>query len=433
MKMLQRWLPVCCALFVMSACTDEAPTDVGDDLLPSGGVRTFEVVLDPAQFITYDTTFTGYTRAANAAFSPLARQFQGVLDANALFRFAQPPTLIAVRNAAGSTVTDSTPSYFAGRLVLRVDTLASESAPPLLVRGFQTGEAWDASATWTLRVDTGNVELPWMTPGGTRGAEIDTATWTAGDTIVLDVDSSTVARWIDTANVARGALIVTETNGTRVRLTSAVLRLSAHSDLAPDTVVNLDVPASVSAFVFNPQPPTGSELRVGGAPSWRTILGIRDDLADLVFPCPGESNCQIALASAHINRAELLLQPVAAPAGFIQEDTTLIQVRTLAVTPGVPLQRSPLGVDVCSGAARCLIRGRVIPDYFAAGAAPPLVAFDITSYIFALVNEGVSDENRPPFALTLLDASEPSTFGFSTFAQGARLRLVLTAAVESTQ
>jgi hypothetical protein len=431
--MLQRWLMVCCALLFVSACTDEVPTEVGDDLLPSRSVRTFEIILEADDFLTFDTTFSGFAQPRNASFLPLANQFQGVLDVNVLLRFAQPPSTITVRNAAGTVVTDSTPSWFRGRLVLQIDTLDSESTPPLIVSAFHTTEPWDVSASWTLRVDTGAVELPWSMPGGTRGAQIDTATWEAGDSIVLAVDSQTVAQWSDTTNDARGAVVVMETNGARVRVIGAVLRLEARSDLQPDTVVTANVGALRSIFVFNPPPPPPNELRVGGVPAWRTMLGVRSDLADLVFPCPGVSNCQLQLDSAHINRAELLLQTVAAPAGFLQEDTTLVQVRTLVVTPGVPIERSPLGVDVCGGSVRCLLNGRAIPSYFTQGQAHPVMAFDVTNYILALVDDEIPAESRPPFALTLLDAQEPSTIGFSTFAPGARLRLVLTAPVETPQ
>lgn len=434
MKTLQRWLPFLFALFVVSACTEETPTDVGDDLLPSGDVRTFEVILDAADYLTYDTTFSGYAGPQNAPFTIVANKFAGVLDANTLLRFQQPPPFINVRNAAGTSVVDSAPRYFAGRLVLRFDTLASESAPPVLFRGFRTTEAWNASATWTLRVDTGAVDLPWATPGGTRGAQIDTATWAAGDTVVLRVDSQTVAQWIDTTNAARGALIVSETNGSRVRVTSAVLRLSAHSTLRPDTVVNLDVAAAISGFVFNPQPPPATDLRVGGTPTWRSILGIREDLGSRTFPCPGVANCQVRLDRAHINRAEILLQPTTPPAGFVLEDTTFTTVRTLSVTPGVPLQRSPIGVDVCTGAGtRCVAAGRTTPDMFGSPPSATPLAVDITNYIIALVDEDVIAANRPPFSLTLLAPSEPNTFGFASFAQNPRLRLILTAPVERPQ
>lgn len=428
-----RWLPVLFGFLVVSACTEEAPTEVGDDLLPSGEVRTFEVILDAATFLSYDTTFSGYTATRNAAFTMVANKFEGVLDANSLFRFGQPPGVINVRNSAGTATVDSTPSYFAGRLVLRFDSVTSDAVPPVRFRAFRTAEAWHQSATWTLRVDTGNVELPWSTPGGTRGASIDTATWVAGDTVVLRVDSATVAQWMDTANAGRGALIVNETPGARVRLSGAVLRLSARSDIQPDTVFNFDVAPIVTNFVFNPPPPAATELRVGGVTSWRTMLGIRPELLNLAFPCPGVANCQIRLTDAHLNRAELLLQPVPAPLGFLPEDTVYVQVRTLLVSPGVPLERSPVGVDVCAQVASCLRKGLTAPAFFRQPPVPGPVAFDVTSYIGALLDESQPAVNRPPFALTLLVPPEPTTFGFTTFAQGPRLRLVLTAPVERAQ
>ena len=433
---LYRWLLLLSGLIIFSACTEETPTEVGDDLLPSGEVRTFEVVLDPAAYLTFDTTFTGYANPRNASFTIIANKFENVLDANSLFRFGQPPGAISVRNSAGTATVDSTPSYFAGRLVLRFDTVTSDASPPVRFRAFRTAEAWDETATWTLRTDSGAVQLPWTQPGGTRGASIDTATWVAGDTVVLRVDSATVAAWMDTANAGRGTVVITETVGARVRLSGAVLRLSARSDIQPDTVFNFDVAPIITTFIFNPPPPFPTELRVGGVPSWRTMLGIRADLQNLSFPCPGVTNCQVRLTDAHINRAELLLQPTTRRPGFIPEDTMFIQVRTLLVSPGVPLERSPVGVDVCGQVAVCLNKGMVAPDFFLRppGSSPAEpVAFDITNYMVALLDDALLPANRPPLALTLLIPNEPTTFGFATFAQGPRLRLVLTAPVERAQ
>jgi hypothetical protein len=429
------WLPVLFGLFVVTACTDESPTEVGDDLLPSGEVRTFEIVLDPALYLELDTSFTGYTATGNAAFTIIANKFEGVLDANSLFRFGQPPGVINARNTAGATVPDSTPSYFAGRLVLRFDTVATDASPPVQFRAFRTAEEWDVSSTWTLRVDSGNVELPWSTPGGTRGASIDTATWVAGDTAVIRVDSATVAQWMDTTNAARGALVIAETPGARVRVAGAVLRLSARSDIQPDTVFNFDVAPIATNFIFNPEPPPASELRVGGVPSWRTMLLLKPEFLELDFPCPGVANCRINLRDAHVNRAELLLQPTQRRPGFLPEDTMFIQARTLTVAPGVPLQRSPVGVDVCGGVTVCLRTGLAAPDFFLQ--TPPAiaepVAFDVTNYVIGLLDDEVAEPNSLPFALTLLIPNEPTTFGFATFAQGPQLRLVLTAPVERPQ
>ena len=163
------------------------------------------------------------------------------------------------------------------------------------------------------------------------------------------------------------------------------------------------------------------------------MLGIRPDLQTLSFPCPGVSNCQVKLTDAHVNRAELLLQPVRAPAGFLPEDTIFIQARTLLVSPGVPLERSPVGVDICGSLAVCLQKGLTAPDYFRQPPATQPVAFDVTNYMVAVLDDSLTGQNRPPQALTLLIPNEPTTFGFATFAQGPRLRLVLTAPVERAQ
>jgi hypothetical protein len=431
-KNLRCGLPLLFSLFIAGACTDESPSDVGDDLLPSGDVRTFEVILEPETWLAYDTTFSGYTTAFDAPFRTVANKFGGVVDSNLLLRMAQPPNIINVRNAVGTVVPDSAPQYFAGLLVLRFDTVRSESDVGTRFRAVRTTEEWDFSANWTLRIDTGSVELPWATPGATGGPQVDTATWAAGDSLVLRVDSQTIAQWRDTTNTGRGVVIVSETNGSRVRVASAVFRLSIRPTIRPDTVVILDIAAARSHFIFNPSPPpAGDQLRVGGVTSWRTILGLIPALRNLTFPCPGVANCQVRLDRAHINLAELLLQPASAPPGFIPEDSTVAQVRTLLVAAGVPLQRSPIGF--CSPQRAFCASPILKPSFFAQSADTARVAINITDYVLPLVSADVTDANRPASTLTLSAAGEPPTFGFAAFAPGPRLRLLLTATVERPQ
>lgn len=431
LRVLRGGLLLLLAVFT-AACTDESPTDVGDNLLPSGDVRTFEVILDAEDFIAYDTTFTGYTSAHDATFGLVANKFGGVVDSNLLIRMAQPLSVINVRNSAGTVVPDSSPRYFAGRLVIRVDTLRTDSDPPVLLRAFRIAEEWDFSTTWTLRVDTGALQLPWATPGGTRGAQVDTATWAAGDSIVFDLDSATIAEWRDTANDARGALVVSETNNSRMRIASAAFRLQARPSIRPDTIIDFDVAASLTIFIHNPEPPPpGGQLRVGGVTSWRSIIGIKPELRNMTFPCPGVTNCQVRLDQAHINLAELWLQPAAAPPGFIPEDTTQLQMRTLLVDDDVPLQRSPIGL--CSPQRESCLSRALGLNLFSNPPSPDHVALIITDYIVPLVSEDVEDEDRPSSTVSLLSAAEPITFGFNAFASGPRLRLVLTAAVERPQ
>lgn len=426
LKKLHRWLPIIAGLFAFTACTEETPVEVGGGLLQGDNIRTFEIILESSSFLAYDSSFSGYTTPQDAPFAIVANKFGGVLDANALFRLAIPPAVINVRNTAGTVVSDSAPRYFSGRLVVRLDTLRSDANPPVQFVAHRIAEEWDRSATWTLRVDSGGVRRPWATPGGTRGAQIDTTTWTGSDTLVFRVDSQTIAQFRDTTNAARGVIVSTLTNGARVRVLSAILHLSARPSIRPDTIVTVDVVPAVNAFVFNPQPPARDELRVGGVPSWRTLIGLAPDLATRVIPCPGIANCQVQLSAASINRAELLLQPVTAPAGFIPEDTTFIQASGLLVSPGVPLQRSPIGTALA-------LSDRIAPQLFAQPAATAPVAINVTNYLVALVNPALTATTRPPSALTLLAFSEPATFGFTTFARGPRLRLVVTAPVERTQ
>lgn len=413
------------ALFA-SACSTDAPTEVGDALITTGNVVTFEVILPASSFLQSDSAFTGYTKPSDANFTLLARKYGNTVDANSLFRFSLPPTTVIVRNVTMNTAqTDSAPRYFSGLMVLKFDTLTSPGAKPVLLRAFRTIEEWNESATWTNRIDTGTVHLPWSTPGGSRGVQIDTATWVAGDSVVFRVDSQTIATWRDTTNKARGAIVVAETNCARMRVLATAVHLSVHSTLRPDTVIAADVVPAIRTFVFNPQPAPTADLRVGGTPAWRSVLKLRPDLTSITVPCPGNVvGCVVALDSVHINSAQLLLKPKPSPAGFSLEDTSFIEVRPLATSTTVPLERSPVGGNV--GLSKALAPGAfdnpVLGDF---------VRIDITPFFEHLTNTKLTAADRALLAtaLSLIQIPEPGTFGFMAFDQSPSLRLVLTAAV----
>jgi len=414
-------------LLVLSlmACTTDAPTDVGDALVTSGDVVTFEVTLPAGSFLVADSSFSGYAKAFNAAFDLVANKYEGAVDAHALYRFLLPPRVLQVRNSAGAAVNDSAITYFSGRMVLKLDTLVTPRTTPMLLTAYQTAQVWDATATWTNRIDSAFVHLPWTTAGGTRGPQIDTATWAAGDSIVLRVDSQTIATWNDTTNLSRGALIVSETNGSRLHVLSAVVHLSAHSVIRPDTVIAVDVVPSIRTFVFDPTlPPTTTDLRVGGIPSWRAILQLRPDLTTITVPCgSGPVGCTVPLDSAHISSAQLILRPKRPPAGFLLEDTSFIDVRPLAVSPTVPIERSPIG-------ARVALSSPIAPSLFTNPAATDVVRLDVTSFLVHFTNSAVKPEDRLAPFLTLLQIPEPGSFGFMSFEPSPSLRLILTAATE---
>jgi hypothetical protein len=411
---------------ISSACTEETPTDVGDDLLPSGDVLTFEVVLPASAFLLADSSFSGFNKPPEAVFGVIANRFENVFDANTLLRFSLPPRTVSVRTTGTTIVVDSQPRFSTGRMVVKFDTLHSTVRPVKLAL-YRTAEEWDISATWPLRVDTLGVKLPWMTPGGTRGAQIDTATWAAGDSVIFNVDSATIAIWNDSTNRARGAILTSGTDGSRIRMLSTTVRIDTRSTVRPDTALTVDVVPTFRTFVSNPTLTTPSGgIRVGGLPTWRAFIRFRDDLGSLVVPCNnGQSSCSVRLDSVHINRAQLLLRPAVTPVGFVPEDSVYIEARPILTGPTVPLERSPLGTFAGS------VISRLMPaSLFRAPTAADVVTLDVTQFLAHQFDETVTAGNRLPFILALLQFAETTTVGFATFEEGPMLRLILTTTTE---
>ena len=408
------------AALIATACTEELPTDVGDALLPAGDVTTFEVILPASAFLLGDTSFSGFQKPADSPFGLIANSFENVVDANTLLRFSLPPRTIAVRPSTGTTVVvDSFPRYSTGRMVLKLDSVHATTRPVKLAL-YRTTEEWDFSATWPLRIDTGAVKLPWTTPGGTRGALIDTVTWTSGDSVSFRVDSATIAEWGDTTIRSRGAIVVSETEGSRIRMLSTNVIVDARSTLRPDTALTVSLVPTVRTYVTNPTLATPfSGIRVGGIPAWRSLLSFREELGALVIPCG--TNCTVRLDSVHINRAQLLLKPAITPAGFVPEDSLYIEARPILTGPGVPLERSALGTFV-----NTVRTDLMSPSLFRSPSATDVVRVDVTSFLNHQFDESVTEGNRLPFILALLQFVETGTAGFATFEQGPMLRLVLT-------
>ncbi|HSL72289.1 MAG TPA: hypothetical protein VK864_18715 [Longimicrobiales bacterium] len=420
---------------VLAACTQEVPTDIGGSLLPSGGVRTFEVILEPEQFLVFDTAFSGYADAFDARFLVIARDFEGVLDANTLIRFGQKPVSIQVRDSAGAVRTDTLPKFAGGDLVIRIDTLRSRGAAEVSV--YFTTEPWDASsATWTTRIDTGSVTLPWQTPGGTRGARIGSVPWTAGeDTLIIALDSATVFALTNVADTTRGTVFTIDNTsvpaGAQLRIAGASLRLPARSTLRPDTTVQVNVEPISTTFIFTPDPPLlGTTPRVSGVPAWRTVLSVIDGLEDLMLPCPdGTAGCTFRLGDATLNLADLLLRPTGSPPGFSPEDSIRVQAHPLLVLQNVPLSRSPVGVAV-GGSRDAIPRTR-----FSNADNGPEAAVSVTQLIGPVLADTTSpgSAQRPSRFIALLTNPETFSFGFGTFREGPRLRLILTVQSEERE
>ncbi|HET9984671.1 MAG TPA: hypothetical protein VFQ38_13835 [Longimicrobiales bacterium] len=429
----------CLALgaFALSACGRDAPTEVGGSLLPGGSVRTYELVLDAPSFLLSDTVVTGFRKVFGAGFFIVADRYGGAVDANVLGQWSAAPPSITVLDSAGTTRTDTLPRYIGGRLVLQLDTTQATPVSPVKLTTYRLTEAWDpASVSWTSRVDTTGAQLAWQTPGGTRGARIDTATWSAGsDSVAFRVDSATFRALTDTAaGPVRGVVVVAETNGARLKATSLLLRgLARPTTVNKDTTVTTSVGPEAVTMVSNPPPPAPTHLRVGGLPPWRSYLHFAEGLRNLTVPCPGTtSGCSIRLDRTTINYAALLLDPLPAPAGFLLEDSLRMSAANLNVSPLLPLARSPLGVQV-GGTPKPIPSAR-----FASGASGGPVEVTVTPFVEALVADTTQpgSANAPTRYMALVQIPEPFTFGFADFygraagAHAPRLRLIVTVASE---
>ena len=415
----------------LGACADEDPASIGGPLLPGGAVQTIELTLDAADFLVADTTASGFSRASDTDRAIVARDAGGVLDANALYRFPQLPSAVTYITTTDSVRQDTMPSFIGGRVVIKLDTLSVQGGSPLRFSLYRINEAWDPrTATWDLRTDTLNFRQEWTEPGGTRGELLDTATWSAGsgDSIAFQVDSLTLAIWDDTTNAGRGAMLVAETPGTRVRLSLPVIRLSARPSARPDTVVTVTANTAAWTFVFDPPPAPGPELRVGGIPAWRSFLRFRDVLGEIqVGHCDVAGGPCVKLSDATINYAALLLTPVPASPAYLPIDSVFVDARPVFETPLVPLSRAPLS---------SVLAGRTfdpIPASAFALPGAPVVELAITSFVANLLSPPDDDDalDAPDLLALLAAPPESRNFGYAAFASrmaaGApRLRLIVT-------
>jgi hypothetical protein len=417
------WLAVIAAL--LAACGEETPTGVGGPLLPGGAIRTFEVILDAADYLESDTAFSGYTSIRDGDFELVAHRFEDVLEANVVARF-DIPTVIGVIDSTGVARSDSTPVFVGGRIVARIDTLRSNLPKPARFRASRIAEVWDpATTSWQWRVDSAGARAAWTRPGGAGGAEIEALDWTAGgaDSLVIPVDSATIAAWADTTTRARGAALSLLTPGSRARLADFVLRLNARSRFKRDTLFTTTIRPPDATFVYDPPlGGTAATPAVSGSPGWRTFFKFRPALGARTVACPYTAGCRVRLDDTAITYAALQLVPDGAPRGYVPQDSVRLEARTVYASDRAPLARSPLGVSV--GVMADAIR----PDAFR---APDGVAIEVplTAFVSGLASADSTLAPPSPY-VALLPVLEGVDFGVATFRAAPRLRLVLTVATE---
>lgn len=408
---------------VASACSDEGATGVGADILEEG-FRTFDVVLEASAFLQADTTFDSIGTLNNAPFALVAESFEGELFARTLFR-VNVPTRVSYENAEGTSISDSVFTTIGGTVTVVFDSLG-ETTPPVELEVLQVTESWHpGSVTWEQRFDTAGVAEPWMEPGGTTGELLGRGLWTGADTVRIPLDSAGAAVLSDSAAGFNGALIRSATDGTRLRIQS----LSFQFEVRPastDTVVGA---GSMGAEVVIATPEAsaadGSELRVGGIPTWRSALQFRP-LGDVEIPCsPGSTTCTIPLSEVDVSLATLLLQPERVDGRRIERPFRA-EARALLRAPGVPVNRSPL-----SSALGRMTEALLPDDFTAAPADPAPAAVPITGYVRQSLSPREGEDTVLWIAIIAESERSVPVFGYAAFgslqsANPPRLRLVVT-------
>ncbi len=430
--MKRRWVmaAMAAAAWGILACQESMPTALDGDGLPVDP-KTVEVVLPWADFAEGLTVYGGYGTASQLGQGVVANDFEGTLDARTLVQFGRYPFRASVADSTGTLVSDSNFVYYQGRVVARFDTLTSTNGdePVTLALTALDGGTWHApTATWTLAVDTVGDQRAWPEPGAGPVTPVATATWdpAESDSVVFDVDSATVALWGDTLNAARGARLELQTTGHRVDVASVRFRLDTHPHVNPDSVVTLTSTGNDLTFIYDPVPPPPPDgIRIGGTPSWRTVitLAIPRVLNGPASLCEAVG-CPFTLEPSRVNLASLILHTRAVePAAFQPTDTIRLDVRSVLSADRLP--KSPLGSSFIG------TLGQGVPPSAFGDEAGQKVAIPLTGLVRGLVLP--DSVTRPPSEIALLSLLEPLSLAFGAF-QGPDdpdapvLRLILTAA-----
>lgn len=404
-----------------AGCGDEGPTSVGASLIGEGP-QTFDLVLNPAEFLVSDTTYDDMGSLHDATFRMVAHDFADTLEAHTLFQVVRPFS-ITYQDTANVSRTDTLPTLGGADLTVVLDTL-TRTTGPVELQVVQVTQSWDpASVTWQLRYDTASTSEPWATPGGTPGEVLADTTWVSGDSLVIHLDSAAAAVWSDTTTRTMGGMVRATTPGARVFVQSLSLTFDVLPAAADTVLTGGGIgPTAIVASPSTP-PPGDEELRVGGLPIWRTLLHFKA-LNDFPVPCSASSTtCTLPLSDVQVNAAVLQLEPVPVGAHLL-EDTIRVLGNAVLEAPGVPVTRSPLAPIMS------LMQDSVTPALFNGSIpSPPPVGVPITAFVQSLAS--ATAEAPAPVWLALTQLSEGSTFGFAAFASekignGPRLRLVVT-------
>ena len=434
-------------LVCLAACTEKDPTASIDEFVGALNPRTVEVLLPFEEFTKGVQVLGGYGTVSSMGRGILANDFQG-LNSRVLIRFGTYPDSIRHFNSATGLVTfDKEHSIIGGRLVLFFDTIQGSGAGPADFTAHATQQEWDArTANWNVAVDTIGRRVDWVVPGGGNTVPIGSGFFDRqlgrpeGDTIPFNdslsiaMDSTQIAAWSDPTDATRGVLLTLDDRGRRMVLEGARLRLTIRpSDAFPDSLTEESAFGGESTFIYDPFPNSSTEgLRVGGAPSWRTVLNL--DIPRVltgpaevcaVLACPFD----LAASDAQLGLAELILTTKETLPAYQLYDTLRVDLRTVVNSALLP--KSPLGGQL-AGEFGVAVR----PLMFSEDAGTK-VEFPLTGLINDLMFGDSLRLANTPDDIVFLTIREPSSLGFASFhgpgsPDAPTLRLPLTVAEKLT-
>jgi len=398
----------------VAGCQEESPTSVDLSLLPPTPV-TLTIQLPWSSFGSNLAVHGGYSHPAQLTETIIARSYgPDALNANTLLRFASYPISATVRDSDGALRQDPAIAFYAGYVVAFFDSIASTNTGPVTIGLGALETPWNApTATWDLAFDTLADQRPWPEPGGGPFTLLDSRDWdpASGDSVLFFLDSAQIAAWSDPGDPESGARVELLTDGERLRMIGAALRLNTRSSINPDTALVLSVLAGEVTFVYDVDatPPVDG-MRVGGAPAWRTTLDVAVP-AQLTGPpalCAAVT-CPFTLSPGDVSFASLTLRSRAPPLTFRPTDSVSIDVRAVLSSGALP--KSPLGASLIPNG----IGQFVDPSLFLPTGEGSAVEIPITSYVRAFLSGPDASGRAPPTTLALLGGPEPSSFTFAEF------------------
>jgi hypothetical protein len=375
----------------------------------------------------------GYGQPSELGHSIVARDYQGSLDSRTLVRFWPYPAVASVRDTTGTTRPDSLLTYVGGRIVVVFDTVASVLDGPVSLKAWAIKTPWHPpTATWDYAVDSVGDRQAWPEPGVGPVLAAGEAVWDPAsgdslqvDSVLIEVDSATVAEWGDTTNVSRGLRLDALTSGVRLKVNRVGIWLRTRPSSNPDTIIDLLDGAQYQTFAYHPVPePPENSIRVGGVPAWRTIFEMTlPEVLDGPPELCAKVTCPLELRPESLNSASLVLRTQAPPAAFQPTDTLRLDVRTVLEPSRLP--KSPLGSPLAGTFGIGLA-----PEQFTEGGEEELF-IPLGAYVENLIR-GESVLGEPvPTTLALLSYFEPLSLQFASFAgldaeHPPYLRLILT-------